>query len=47
LLVENASVYKKMSYSQVTSLFKANKDEKMIKMLKRTADVAVAVIADV
>ncbi len=39
LLVENACGNKKMSYSQINSLFKAVKDEKITKMTKRIADV--------
>jgi hypothetical protein len=39
LLVEKACGNKKMSYSQINSLFKAEKDEKITKMTKRIADV--------
>jgi hypothetical protein len=46
LLVENACGNKKMSYSQINSLFKAVKDEKITKMTKRIADV-VAIAATI
>jgi hypothetical protein len=50
LLVENAYGDKKMSSSQVNSLFKAVKDQKitkMTKMRKRTANIVFAIAADV
>ncbi len=47
LLVENARGDKKMSYSQVNSLFNAEKDDKITKMTNRTSDVVVVVAAAV
>ncbi len=47
MLVENARGDKKMSYSQVNSLFNAEKDDKITKMTNRTSDVVVVVAAAV
>jgi hypothetical protein len=47
LLVENTRGDKKMSYSQVNSLFNAEKDDKITKMTNRTSDVVVVVAAAV
>jgi hypothetical protein len=41
-MVENAYGDKKMLYSQVNSLLKAVKDEKMTKNTKKTTDVVVS-----
>ncbi len=46
-MVENAHGDKKLSYSQVNSLFNAEKDDKKTKMTNRTSDVVVVVAAAV